>query len=169
MNHSSAKAGLRSWAAAGGHRRLWYVCLPFVLAGLLAGPCAAAFAVLEERAAVAGDAPVAGVHPAHAHTHAHGSGHGLAHDHEHEHVSDDADHPTTIDDGCCFGVESPPPAAGKSSPEPKPYSGMVLATAGPLSRTSPLPVNPQIGEAVDRSRLHQTSPPVYLVTLRIRD
>lgn len=156
----------RPHSAASSCSRFGWAWAPFVLAGLLAGPCTAAYAALEEAVGPVQAALIEGPREVHDHGHAHHSGH--RHVHEHDGGSTTQD-PTTIDDGCCFGVKAATAASGKPLPEPKAPSHIALAPAAASFGWLPPPATRSAVRVIDRSRLHQTSPPVYLTTLRIRD
>lgn len=166
MSAIFAIARLRSRSAKGILRRCHWLWAPFVLIGLLVGPCAAEYAALEESVAAPHITGINGSWDGHEHGHSHHPGH--RHVHNHEHQAGSSHHPTTIDDGCCFEVKAGTSASGKSSPEPEPPSHVVMVTI-PVTATWLAPPSLRTAfSAVDRSQLHQTSQPVVLVTRRIR-
>ncbi len=167
MSAISAIARLRSRCVRGTLRRFHWAWAPFVLTGLLAGPCTAAYAALEESVAGPQMAAIEGSWIGQEHGHSHHSGHQHVHDHEHQAGSHQ--HPATLDEGCCFGVKAAPTAAGKSPPEPEPPSHAFLIATSVTAEWLTPPLVRTMARAVDRSELHQPSPPIYLVTRRIRD
>jgi hypothetical protein len=167
MSVISAKARLRSRSAKGILRRFHWVWAPFALTGMLAGPCAAAYADPGAYVPVPCITGIDGSRDGYEHGHRHHPE--CWHMHEHEHQASASFHLTTIRDGCCIGVKAGTDASGKSPQEPGPPSHVVMVASSITAEWLAPPSVRTALSAVDRSQSHQILPPGFLVTRRIRD